>query len=75
MANLKLQHALVMWQSRKCKRVMLPLGPSVFINLLATITFLVARYAFPSGKMVQVSLSVSCATSGITSECLLIAAG
>jgi hypothetical protein len=50
-AILTLQYALVMWQSRRCRRAMLPLGLSVFINLLATIAFLVARYAFPSGNV------------------------
>ena len=50
-AILTLQYALVMWQSRKCKRAMLPLGLNVFINLLATIAFLVARYAFPNGNV------------------------
>ncbi|KAE9966283.1 hypothetical protein BLS_007116 [Venturia inaequalis] len=50
-AILTLQYSLVMWQSRKCKKAMLPLGLSVFINFLAMVLFLVARYAFPDGSL------------------------
>ncbi|TID24474.1 hypothetical protein E2P81_ATG02780 [Venturia nashicola] len=50
-AILTLQYCLVMWQSRKCKKAMLPLGLSVFISFAAMILFLVARYAFPNGSV------------------------
>lgn len=50
-AILTLQYSLVMWQSRKCKKAMLPLGLNVFINFLALVLFLIARYAFPDGPV------------------------
>ncbi|KAF2432144.1 hypothetical protein EJ08DRAFT_659161 [Tothia fuscella] len=45
------QYSLVMWQSRAHKRALLPLGLTVFCNILGSLAFLAAHFAFPNGQM------------------------